>query len=1012
MDTRSCPWEEEVQELGKEIFNKMGQETPSLFRKDYWSGMMIEWCMKNPAFKVQMFRLVDVLPALRSFRQVAQHLKEYLSQPGMELPAMLQWMVGSLASNPLTAAIAAQQTRKNVEEIATRFIVGTSPEEALAPLRRSWNQGIAFTLDLLGEVAVSEQEAQEYQRRYLKIFHVMGPEIAKWPSRDPDREAKFPRLSISLKLSSLFSQMDPVNFEGSISTLKERLRPIFQEAKEHEAFVNIDMEHFAFFELTLATFRSLLEEEEFKESPKAGIVIQTYLRQYREHLQELIQWARERKRPLTIRLVKGAYWDYEQVVAKWNNWPVPVFLHKGQTDAAFEEATRICLAEYPLVCTALASHNVRSIAHGIVAARHLGVPEHGIEIQMLYGMAEPIKKALLQMGLPLCEYSPIGELLPGMAYLVRRLLENTSNESFLRRSFSEGASPQELLAPPQIPVDVSTCEPPPAPWPGPYHLEPPRDFGRAALRQGFAKALESAGKALGKTHPIWVDGREVRTSRELISVNPAHPSQVVGRTFLATLEEAERAVAAAERALPKWRETPAETRASLLLRVAEILRSRRDELAALQVYEVSKTWREADADVCEAIDFCEYYAREMLRRARPLRLDPMPGEVNEYRYEPRGVALVIAPWNFPLAISTGMAMAALVAGNPVIYKPSSLSPMTGAALAQAVRKAGVPRGVFQYLPCTGGETASWLVEHPMVALIAFTGSRDVGLEILLRASAVREGQNVVKRVVAEMGGKNAIIVDADADLDAAVVGVVQSAFGFQGQKCSACSRVVVLKDNYDRFVQRLVEATKSLRVGDPVDPSVQMGAVIDAQAKSRIERYIELGKQEGELLFQGEAPQEGFFVAPTIFGRIQPHHRLAQEEIFGPVLSVMPVEDLDQALEVANGTSYALTGGLYSRSPAIIERVKREFRVGNLYINRKITGAIVGRQPFGGFNMSGVGSKAGGPDYLLQFLEPRTITENTLRRGFAPEMEMEEGDPRARVLEPGRDDRGPRLEEK
>lgn len=1001
MRRHDSPWEEEVRELGRVIFLKMGQEKPSLFRKDYWIGRMLEWCMEHPSFKVQMFRLVDVLPALRSSKQVGQHLKEYLIQPGVDLPPMLQWLVTSLASNPVTAPLAAQQTRRNVEEIAKRFIVGSTPSEALGLLHHSWSRGIAFTLDLLGEVAVSEQEALEYQRRYLELFQVLGPQIADWPALDLQRETHFPRLSVSLKLSSLFSQMDPVDFEGSVAALKERLRPIFRKAREHGAFVNIDMEQFAFVELTLATFKSLLEEEEFQKAPAAGIVIQTYLQSYRQQLQELIQWARERSRPITIRLVKGAYWDYEQVVARWNGWPVPVFLQKGQTDSAFEEASRICLEAYPLVKTALASHNVRSIAHGMVAAKHLGLQKHAVEIQMLYGMAEPVKKAILELGLPLCEYCPIGELLPGMAYLVRRLLENTSNESFLRKSFAEGVSQEELLSAPK-----TLEEPTPQPTseslgPGPYRPEPPRDFGKAPFREDFAQAIVKVRRELGETYPLLVDGRKLTTSRELLSVNPARPSQVVGRTCLATREEAEKAVAAAYKAVQSWRETPAPERARLVMRVAEILRSRRDELAALQVYEVSKTWREADADVCEAIDFCEYYAREMLRLAKPQRMDPMAGESNDYFYEPRGVALVIAPWNFPLAISTGMSMAALVTGNPVIYKPSSLSPITGAALAEAVRVAGFPKGVFHYLPCTGSETAAWLVEHPKVSLIAFTGSKEVGLEIIQRAAAVKPGQEMLKRLVVEMGGKNAIIVDGDADLDAAVLGVVQSAFGFQGQKCSACSRVIVLQEQYQRFVQRLVEAARSIVVGDPVHPGVRMGAVIDPGAMNRILDQIELGREEGELLFQGEAPQEGYFVGPTILARIPPQHKLAQEEIFGPVLCVMQAEDLDQALEMANGTPYALTGGFYSRNPGSIERVKREFRVGNLYINRKITGAVVGRQPFGGFKMSGIGSKAGGPDYLLQFMEPRTVTENTLRRGFAPELETGEGN-LARSIHQGR----------
>jgi len=519
-----------------------------------------------------------------------------------------------------------------------------------------------------------------------------------------------------------------------------------------------------------------------------------------------------------------------------------------------------------------------------------------------------------------------------------------------------------------------------------YRPEPVLDFAQQGARKRFEEALNHVHASLGQAHPLRIDGKEAYSREELISVNPAKPSQIVGRTVLGAHQDALRAVAAARRAYASWQITDARERAMKVLNVAEILRSRREQLAALQIFEVSKTWTEADADVCEAIDFCEYYAREMMRLGKPIFLDPLPGETNLYSYHPRGVALVIAPWNFPLAISTGMTIAALVAGNAVIYKPSSLSPITGAALATAVEEASIPPGVFQYFPCSGTEVASRLVEHPDVDLVAFTGSKEVGLTIYQKASVLQPEQQKIKRVVAEMGGKNAIIIDADADLDLAVAGVVQSAFGFQGQKCSACSRAIVLEETYDRFKERTIEATKSLRVGDPFDPATRVGAVIDEQAQRKILNYIAIGKSEGKLLFQAETPKEGYFVGPTIFEGILPHHRLAREEVFGPVLALMKARNLGEAIEIANATEYALTGGFYSRSPKSIERVKREFYVGNLYINRKITGAIVGRQPFGGFKMSGIGSKAGGPDYLLQFMEPRTVTENTIRRGFVPDL--------------------------
>jgi RHH-type proline utilization regulon transcriptional repressor/proline dehydrogenase/delta 1-pyrroline-5-carboxylate dehydrogenase len=416
------------------------------------------------------------------------------------------------------------------------------------------------------------------------------------------------------------------------------------------------------------------------------------------------------------------------------------------------------------------------------------------------------------------------------------------------------------------------------------------------------------------------------------------------------------------------------------------------ELAALETLEAGKTRREANADVDEAIDFLEYYGREMLRLGTPRRMGSAPGEHNVYFYQPRGVALVIAPWNFPLAILTGMTSAALVAGCPVIVKPAGPTPLIAAQMARLLEAAGAPAGTVNFLPSPGGEVGDFLVRHPGVDLIAFTGSMDVGLSIISHA-AQHPAADGVKKVIAEMGGKNAIIVDADADLDVAVAETIVSAFHYSGQKCSAASRVIVLEAAYDDFVRRLVEATRSLRVGPPADPGSRVGPVITAEAKTKIEGFIEQGKREATLAAAVEPPAGGwpgggYYVAPHVFVDVKPTAVIAREEIFGPVLAVLRAADLDEALTIANGVKYALTGGLISRSPATIERVRREFRVGNLYINRGITGAFVERQAFGGFKMSGVGSKAGGPDYLLQFLEPRVITENTMRRGFAPPEEL------------------------
>ncbi len=424
-----------------------------------------------------------------------------------------------------------------------------------------------------------------------------------------------------------------------------------------------------------------------------------------------------------------------------------------------------------------------------------------------------------------------------------------------------------------------------------------------------------------------------------------------------------------------------------MVKAAAIMRSRRFELATWEVYECGKPWAEADVDVAEAIDFCEFYAREMIRLAVPRHRDAA-GETNFTEHIARGVAVVIPPWNFPLAIPTGMTVAALVAGNSVILKPAEQSPVICWQLAACLTEAGLPPGVLNYLPGLGEEVGQALVNHPDIDVVAFTGSRDVGLLINRQASVVKPGQDHLKRVIAEMGGKNAILIDDDADLDEAVVGVIQSAFGYAGQKCSACSRVIVLEGIYDAFLARLVEAARAVNVGTASDPETMVGPVIDADARRRILEYQRIAATQGRVVYHSHAgplADQGYFVGPMIVADVQPDARLAQEEIFGPVLAVLKAKDLDDGLRIANGTQYALTGGLYSRSPANIDRVRREFLVGNLYINRGITGALVDRQPFGGFKLSGIGTKAGGPDYLLEFLLTRCVTENTMRRGFAPE---------------------------
>ncbi|NJP12305.1 MAG: L-glutamate gamma-semialdehyde dehydrogenase, partial [Leptolyngbyaceae cyanobacterium RU_5_1] len=519
--------------------------------------------------------------------------------------------------------------------------------------------------------------------------------------------------------------------------------------------------------------------------------------------------------------------------------------------------------------------------------------------------------------------------------------------------------------------------------PHPFTNAADTDYADTTHRREVQQALQSVRQQLGKTYLPLINGKRVNTETSVNSLNPSNFSETVGQIGLISIDQAEQAIQAAKAAFPAWKRTPATERAAILRRAADLMAERRHELVAWMVLETGKVVREADPEVSEAIDFCRYYADEMERLETGVAYD-YPGETNRYHYQPRGISLAISPWNFPLAIPTGMTVASLVAGNCTLLKPAEVSSVIAAKLAEILVEAGIPKGVFQYVPGKGSTVGAHMVKHPDLHMITFTGSQEVGCRIYADAAILQPGQKHLKRVVAEMGGKNAIIVDESADLDQAVQGVAQSAFGYSGQKCSACSRVVVLEPIYDSFLTRLVEAARSLNLGATDHPSTRMGPVIDASARDRIHEYIEKGKLECEVALEMPAPEGGYFIGPVIFRDVSPTAVIAQEEIFGPVLAVMRAKTFDEALDIANGTNYALTGGLYSRTPSHIERAQQEFEVGNLYINRGITGAIVARQPFGGFKLSGVGSKAGGPDYLLQFLEPRVVTENIQRQGFAP----------------------------
>ncbi len=945
-----------------------------------WDDKLLDWAMSNPGLRVQLFRFIDCLPSLRSKAEVSRHLQEYLSDESVELPSALKGMLNFANPDSMPGQLAATTVSTGVETLAHKYIAGENLKQVIKTVERLRKDKMAFSIDLLGEAVITEAEAQSYLNRYLELMEQLTEVAKTWkpiPAIDLADGEELPRVQVSVKITAFYSQFDPLDAQGSQEKVSSHIRILLRRAAQLGAAVHFDMEQYAYKDLTLSILKNLLLEEEFRSRTDIGVTLQAYLRDTEQDLQDLIAWAKKRAYPLTVRLVKGAYWDQETIKALQKHWPQPVYNDKAATDANFERLTQLLLENHDYLYAAIGSHNVRSQARAIAIAESLNIPKRRFEMQVLYGMGDKLAKALVAQGHRVRVYCPYGELLPGMAYLIRRLLENTANSSFLRQNL-EKRSEEDLIKQPVVNSQGSV-----AVTDARFQNVADIDYALTEARESAQQAFNTVRQEFGKTYYPLINGEYQQTQETVDSVNPSNPSEVVGKVGLISVEQAEEAIQAAKAAFKGWRQTPVKQRADILRKAGELMEARRSELAALMVLEVGKTLREADGEISEAIDFCRYYALEMERLEQGYNYD-IPGETNRYIYQPRGVAVVISPWNFPLAIATGMTVAALVAGNCTLLKPAEVSTVIAAKIAEILVEAGIPSGVFQYVPGKGSKVGAYMVKHPDVHVIAFTGSQEVGCRIYHDAAILQPGQKHLKRVIAEMGGKNAIIVDESADLDQAVVGVVFSAFGYTGQKCSACSRVVVVDSIYNVFVERLVEATRSLNVGAAEAPSTQVGPVVDATARDRIRDYIEKGRQEAEVALEMSAPDTGYFIGPVIFSEVKPTAVIAQEEIFGPVVAVIRAKDFQEALNIANGTNYALTGGLYSRTPSHIEQASSEFEVGNLYINRGITGAIVARQSFGGFKLSGVGSKAGGPDYLLQFLEPRVVTENIQRQGFAP----------------------------
>lgn len=948
-----------IREIGSQLHRDAMASPPALFRSRSVRGRLLARALADERLRNALFQFIDVLPQLDSSAAIAAHFRAYLD--GHDLAGVWGRLL-KLGNHPALA----WAVRAGVARTARLFLVEEKPaavERILAELRQ---MGAAATVDAVGEAVLTESEAGLYVARYLNLL--------RW-----QEAAGVHPPHISLKLTALTPRFDPLDADGSERRVLTRLEPLLAEARRLHAAVTIDMEHYEIKPLILRIFLSIAEAWPSADW-QPGIALQAYLPETARDIAELARWARAKRRRIVVRLVKGAYWDTEVATARQRRWPVPVYLAKAETDAQYERLTRMLFEARDVIHPAVASHNLRSLAHAIAAARACGIRREEWEIQMLHGMAEPLARAVAACGPQLRVYVPTGDLVAGMAYLIRRLLENTAGTSILRQTYAEGQDVAVLLAAPAAPE--SAAREPSAPA---FVNTPPTDFSREAERHHFRQALERVRAQTGRSYRLAIPGMRETALEEQASINPARPAETLGQIELATTAHAEQAIANAVKAFPAWRDTPAAQRAERLLRAAGILLERRAEFAAWQVLEQAKNWREADADVAEAIDHLRYYAAAMVQLDGWRETRSFPGEINLTRFEPRGVAAIIAPWNFPLAILAGMTGAALAAGNCAIMKPAASAMIVAHLFHAVLLEAGVPPEVCQLLPGPGAAIGDHLVRHPQVDIIAFTGSREVGLAILAQASRLAPGQTHLKSVVCEMGGKNAIIVDEDADPDEAVLHVMHSAFGYQGQKCSACSRLIAVGGVHDRFVARLAAALENHPPGPPEDPQFVFGPLITRAAQQKAQAYLGIGKAEGRLYYQGTAPDEGFYFAPAIFTGIRPHHRLAREEIFAPILAVLRAASFGQALEIALDSDYALTGGVFSRLPEHLRLARERFRVGNLYLNRRITGALVDAQPFGGVKLSGSGVQAGGPEYLKQFMWSRVVSENTMRHGFVPD---------------------------
>ncbi|MFN8637880.1 MAG: proline dehydrogenase family protein [Dehalococcoidia bacterium] len=953
--------EERTQALGRALFDAANGYRPGAAERiEDW---LLTHAVSDHRFRDRLLRYMDVLAALdhdSGGREAKRLAHEYFGDSFPELPRGLRWLLRLARSDALPAPVVGETARRSAEVFARRFITPPGVETVRATIEYLAAHGRVPSFDILGEAVLSDAEAAAYVEGYRTLIG----RLADDPARGLRTPAGTAALQVSVKLSSLAAHFSPVDFEGSVRRVLPGLLEICEAARTAGVGVTVDMEQFAYRDLAWTVFqRAFGRDGPLEDWPDAGIVLQGYLVDAPALAEAYARFAASRRVPFQVRLVKGAYWDFETITAAANRWAPPVLTAKAATDARFEElVSRLVGASG--IRLAVASHNARAHAYAEAVAEHLGLAPGAIEHQTLFRTAEGTSRALAELGWTARDYVPVGELLPGMAYLVRRVLENSSQAGFLLQSRA-GASPEELLRPP-----------PARALDAPARAEEREGFGRApaarwhdpAFRADFETALAAARDASPTFVPLEAGRETLPAARQGEVRSPSRPTGApLGTIAFAGLEATARAVEVARRGQPAWGVRTAAERGAILLDAARRLEERAHEFAAWIVLEGGRDRADAFAEVEEAIDYLRYYAGEAERLF----------DAHGATIAPRGVVAVIPPWNFSLAIPCGMTVAALATGNAAILKPAEQTPLIASRLAMLLHEAGVPLDALVCLPGDGEVAGAALAAHPGVSMVAFTGSRAVGTSLHETVASIEGADGGVRGLVAEMGGKNAILVFPDADLDEAVDGVIRSAFGHAGQKCSAASRVLVAAPLLEVFRARLVEAARALEVGSALDAATRVNPIIDVEARARLDGAAARAREEGTVLLDrfaepGRGGGDASLLAGPLIVEIPAvralEARTAIEELFGPILVVVPFADEDEAYQIANATPYALTAGVYSRSPRTIERAARAIEAGTVYVNRVTTGARVGIEPFGGFKFSGTGPKAGGPDYLWAFV--------------------------------------------